>query len=202
MIRLSDALILAGTKLRTHRVRTTITIVLSSLLFAALIAVVIMAQGVTKSVTAFNSEGLNNRYIVWAQADSPFVGNVLGSSSVIALVKQKGEDLIIAKQAEAKKLGIDYNANNETPATITQTSPGYNPTEHINMQSYAVTEALQEYIKQHPGSSLDDLKQATASYHPTGFYVSTISALNGGDIKIMLSGNENFNPADDQRASL
>jgi hypothetical protein len=202
MIRLSDALILAGTKLRTHRVRTTITIVLSSLLFAALIAAVIMAQGVTKSITAFNNEGLNNRYIVSARADSPFVGNVLGSSSVITLAKQKGKDLIIAKQTEAKKLGIDYNANNEVPATITQTSPGYSPTEHINMQSYAVTEALQEYVKQHPSSSLDDLKKAAAPYHPVGFYTSINSASEGGDIKIMPSGSENFNPTDDQRASL
>ncbi len=202
MIRLSDAIILAGTKLRIHRVRTAITIALSSILFAGLIAAMILAQGITKSITAFSGEGLNSRYIVSAQTDPPFVGNVLAGKDFIALAEQKGKDLIAAKQAEAKKLGIDYNAGNEPSATFTQTAPGQGSTKHVNLRSYAATQALQDYVKQHPSPGISELKQAAAVYHPIGYYSSKMSVLNGGSILMMLDGNENFTPTDNQRVDL
>ncbi len=201
MIRLSDAIVIAATKLRTHRIRTTITIILSSLLFAALIAAIIITTGVTKSVAVFNNQGLNNRYLVWAQADNPLFGGVLSTKEFITLAQQKGKDLIIAKQAEAKKLGIDYNAGNEPSATLTESMSGQNSV-HVNFQSYAAIEAMQEYVKQHPSPDLNELKQAAANYHPIGFYSSIMAGLSNGNMSIMSNGSENFTPTDDQRVSL
>ena len=202
MIRLKDALILASTKLHVRRLRTLITIALSSLLFAALIASIIISQGITKSVTSFNNEGLNNRFIVSAQADPIFAGNVLSSKDFITLAQQKGKDLIANKQAEAKRLGIDYNIGNEPSATFTQTVPGQESTTHVNMQSYAVTEALQEYAKQHPAPGINELKQATDAYHSIGIYTSVMAGLGGGSLSTMINGNENFTPTNDQQANL
>ncbi len=202
MIQLNDALILASTKLHVHRIRTLLTVLLSSLLFSALIGSVIISEGITKSVTAFNSEGLNNHYLVLAQADSPFTGNVLGNNEIIKLAQQKGEELIIAKKAEAKRLGIDYIAANEPSAVITQTSLGQNTSTHINFQSYAATEAIQEYATQHPSSGINELKQAASSYHPTSFYTSTDTGVSSGAITIMQDGKENLTPSDNERVDL
>jgi len=202
MIRLSDAFIIASTKLHTHRIRTLITIVLSSLLFSALILAIIITQGATNSIAKFNNEGLNNRYIVWAQSDSPFNGEVLSSKEIISLVNQKEASLITAKKAEAKKLGIDYNAENEPAATITQTTSGQSNSVHINMQSYAVTEALWEYVNKNPGPGISELEQVAKPYHSIGIYSSVTPNINGGNIAIMQDGKENFEPTDSQRVDI
>lgn len=202
MIRLKDAFVLASTKLHVRRLRTIITIALSSLLFSALIASIIIFQGITKSVTSFNSEGLNNRFIVSAQADPIFAGNVLGSKEFVALAQQKGKDLIVTKQAEAKRLGIDYNVGNEPSATFSQTVPGQESTTHVNIQSYAVIEALQEYAKQHPSPGINELKQTIGNYHSIGIYTSVVAGLGGGNLSTMVNGNENFTPTTDQQTNI
>ena len=44
MLRLTDTLRLAGTKLRTRKIRTSITVVISGLLFALLTAALVLTQ--------------------------------------------------------------------------------------------------------------------------------------------------------------
>lgn len=202
MIRVTDAIILASTKLHTHRVRTFITVLLSSILFSSLIASVIIYDGTAKSITAFNDRGLNSRYLVLAQTDPPFAGGVLGSNEFITIAKQKGEELIEAKKAEAKRLDVDYNIRNEPSVVITQALPGQNPTERVNMQSYAFTEALREYIKKHPAPGLNDLKRSATSHNPIGFYSSTDIGIFGGSIMTMPNGKENFTPSDNESVDL
>lgn len=56
MIRFADAVVLAYTKLRTHRVRTGITVAIAGLLFGLIATVVIIAQGVFDSVHSFSND--------------------------------------------------------------------------------------------------------------------------------------------------
>lgn len=202
MIGLRDSFTLAGAKLHAHRVRTIITIIISSLLFAALVVSVIVSQGITSSVNSFNREGLNNRYIVGAKADSPLVGDILESKEILSMAQQNGTELMAAKTADAKKLGITYNASDEPSATMAQTMPGQDATTHINMRSDAAIEAVQEYVKQHPSPGLTDLKQAASDYKPIGFYKSTMATIGDGGIDIMPNGKEDLTPTDNESTTL
>jgi len=202
MIHLGDALTIASTKLHTHRVRTLVTIIISSLLFSALITATIISESTTNSIAKFNNEGLNNRYLVLAQSDSPLSGGVFSNSEVISLAQQKEKEIIAAKKTEAKKLGVVYNEASEMPATTTQTIPGQGDSTHLNIRSNAASQALLEYLDKHPGPSLNDLNQAAKPYNPIGVYSSTIPNISGGDIAIMQDGKENFSPTDDQRVSI
>ena len=64
MIRFRDGLTLARTKLKTHKIRTGISLAVGSILFGLLVAVMIISQGVVDSVDRFSKEGLNNRTVL------------------------------------------------------------------------------------------------------------------------------------------
>lgn len=200
MIRLRDASLLALTKLRTRRVRTLITIVVSGLLFAALIAALIVTQGARTSVESFNQEGINNRYIVSATADSPLGGadnSILHNLDVQKRAQQIYDQTVTDKAAAAKKLGISYDPKSE-PLPLMQLGDGTHgrPVKTIlNIgRSPAASQAVKEYLTVHPIPALPELKTAAAPYHPIGFYNVT-GANPNGTVATMHSGHETFDDA-------
>ena len=121
MIRVRDAVTLAHTKLRTHRIRTGISVGIAGLLFGLILAVIIVAQGVFNSIERFGKEGLGDRMIMTVSkydANSFNVFDHMEDAAFIAEVEQTHGDYVAKKTALAKKYGIDYDAKLEDPSPI------------------------------------------------------------------------------------
>ena len=63
MIGIRDAFTLAYTKLRTRRIRTTVTVVIASLLFGVIALALFVLQGVTGGLRQFTAGTLSERYL-------------------------------------------------------------------------------------------------------------------------------------------
>jgi hypothetical protein len=199
MMRLRDASLLALTKLRTRRIRTLITIVISGLLFAILVAALVVEQGMSNSIASFNQEGLNSRYVVHSSTDSILGGGdagILHNLDVQKRAQQIYDQTVASKTAAAKKLGITFDPKTE-PLPLRELGGGElgRPVNTIlNLgRSPAVSQAINEYLVVHPMPGLPELKSAAAPYHPTGFYSAT-TANPDGTIVTMVGGHENFSP--------
>lgn len=122
MIRLSDAFVLAYTKLRVHRIRTGVAVGVSGLLFGLIAAVIIVAQGVFSSVDNFSEVGLNNRTILnITRAGGAMSFNeydMRDDPEFVAEVDAAHKEMIAQKTAAAKKYGITYTASLEDPSPI------------------------------------------------------------------------------------
>lgn len=118
-MRLRDAVVLATTKLRTHRVRSGIVTGVSGVLFGLLIGIVVIAQGVFDSAERFNSLGLGDRYIISAnEVNEYYIYQDLENPEVVERVKQAHRQIVSKKQAAASKHGISYNAEVEDPSPV------------------------------------------------------------------------------------
>lgn len=118
MIRLTDAGLLALTKVRARKLRTCITVCMASMLFGVLIVASLVTNGLFAGVKLFRSEGLTSRYIVNisnAPSDSNSLYSALRSPQLIAEAKRRYAALVTQKTAEAKRLGVQYSQINDQP---------------------------------------------------------------------------------------
>lgn len=127
MIRFSDAVVLAYTKLRTHKIRTGITTGVAGILFGLILGVIMVATGIFYSVDQFSKEGLGDRTILTVSnfASSSFQPyEHLEDDTFITEVEQARTDYITNKAQIAKKYGITYNPNIEdvSPIAINKTT--------------------------------------------------------------------------------
>ena len=121
MIRFIDTVILAHTKLRTHKVRTGLTLGVAGILFGLILGVIFAAQGVFDSVERFSEEGLADRAIVAVSKWSDAYYNQYEHAEdedFIAEVKATQEALVVKKTAAAKKYNVPYDAKSEDPSPI------------------------------------------------------------------------------------
>lgn len=122
MIRFVDAATLAYTKLRTHRVRTGITVAVAGMLFGLIAAVIIIAQGVFDSVDRFSDEGLNSRTVVTiARMPQDFGFNEydhIDDKVFVSEVETNYKAMVAKKQAAAKKYAIYYDAAMQDPSPV------------------------------------------------------------------------------------
>ncbi len=120
MIRFLDAIVLAHTKLRTHRIRTGIAVGIAGILFSLILGVIFVSQGVWDSIARFSEEGLNDRAVVGVmQVDRPVrVYDLSENEQFIAEVKQAHAVQIAKKQAAAKKYNIPYSAERDDPSPV------------------------------------------------------------------------------------
>jgi ABC-type lipoprotein release transport system permease subunit len=194
---MTDIAILASTKLRSRRIRTIITVIISGLLFAGLITVLIASQGVSNSINDFMKEGLNNRYIVQAQIDPPLSGGVLEKQDLKTRAQQIYNQTIINKKAEAKTLGIDYDSSTEVNPIVNRSNMSGQQTETMLLpRGSSAQQAINEYIQKHPNPGLDQLKLASAQYNPTDYFKTTSASYGSGSIVTMQNGLENFDTTD------
>lgn len=118
MIKLTDACLLAFTKLRARKLRTGITVLLASLLFGVVITASLATNGLIASINSFRKEGLTSRYIVSifnAPGKVDEFYNTIRDPLLIAEAKQRYEALVKEKEAAAKQLGITYSHISDTP---------------------------------------------------------------------------------------
>lgn len=118
MIKLTDGMVLAFTKLQAKKVRTITTIVLASLLFGVLVAASLIMTGAFRSIDSFREDGLTGRHIVWVYKEPP-AGNatqqILRDPDMVAEAKRRYEKLVKEKRAEANRLGIFYAEASDRP---------------------------------------------------------------------------------------
>jgi ABC-type antimicrobial peptide transport system permease subunit len=112
MILLRDAFRLSVTKLKIRKVRLFVTVIIAALLFSAAIFVVTIIHGTLQSFNTLNVEGLSTKYLV---AGNPAVTPDYSNPDAIAFVKAEQKKVIDKKKAEAKRLGIEYDAASEQP---------------------------------------------------------------------------------------
>lgn len=195
MIRFRDAAILAGTKLRTRKTRTIVTAVLASLLFAALVFAFTVTKGAVDSYARYSKNGLSNRYITsviynqteWIDTSSP---------ELIVRAKERNKQVVTEKKADAKRLGIEYDAANEPTVTMTD---GQGSPEYLNTENFAVQQIMAEEKAQQKTNE-QRIQEITAGYHATGFYGGK-SFGDTNNLKTMKAGKESFESSTQQSFS-
>ncbi len=195
MIRLRDAAVLAATKLRTRKTRTIVTAVLASLLFAGLVFAFTLVRGGIDSYGRYSKNGLSQRYIanVVSYADSSMD---FSSTELIVKAKERNKQVIADKKADAKRLGIEYDATTEPAVTF---NDGPNGAEYLNTGNFAVQQVLKEAqaTKKTNGQLT---REIAAPYGPTAFYAAK-SFGDTNNLTIMKSGKESFESTTQQSMS-
>lgn len=189
MLRITDSLRLAGTKLRVRRIRLSITVVVSGLLFAALLAGLTMLMGAQRSVEEFDRGSLNNRYLVAQTAIRP--NNIEFTSNLTARAEAERTQMIKDKQALAARLGLPYDPKSEPP--IMQSFPDSQP--YPNDQSVIVQRLIRQETAKLPRLTADAQWQfARTQGAVRQFAIQSIAA--NGMLNYMERGLESF---DDKR---
>ena len=189
MLRITDSLRLAGTKLRVRRIRLSITVVVSGLLFAALLAGLTMLMGAQRSVEEFDRGSLNSRYLVAQTAIRP--NNIEFTSNLTARAEAERTQMIKDKQALAARLGLPYDPKSEPP--IMQSFPDSPP--YPNSQSVVVQRIIREELTKLPRLTADAQWQfARTRGAVRQFSIQSIAA--NGMLNYMERGIESF---DDKR---
>lgn len=190
MIKLIDATTLALTKLRTHKIRTTITILIPSLLFGVLFAILITSEGAFDSIANFNKEGYGSHFFVKAEPAFLDEYRLLQDPGLIARAKQIYKETIASKKAVAKEIGITFDESSEENSVINYS--GKAGDEQLSATAPSAIQAYSEYKATH--NILDDhqLKDVASPYHPTGIYAITPKMPKNGSVNFMKDGKENF----------
>ncbi len=195
MIKLSDVALLSLTKLHTRKVRTVITVLLTSMLFGVLVAVSLVTTGMFRSVDSFRSGGLTSRYIVQVDGASTHSDIFIRATRDPVLVteaKKRFRKIVQEKSALAKQLGLSYTSDIELPPYQRQedgteslsTTDSNGIAEQILKEKFATQVAfdetkLQEIAKRYgakeifrsqghmvkPGSSLITLKDGKETFY-------------------------------------
>ena len=189
MLRITDSLRLAGTKLRVRRIRLSITVVVSGLLFAALLAGLTMLMGAQRSVEEFDRGSLNSRYLVAQTAIRP--NNIEFTSNLTARAEVERTQMIKDKQALAARLGLPYDPKSEPP--IMQSFPDSQP--YPNDQSVIVQRLIRQETAKLPRLTADAQWQFARTRGAVWqFSIQSIAA--NGMLNYMERGIESF---DDKR---
>lgn len=147
MIRFLDAATLAYTKLRTHKIRTGITVGVAGILFGLILAIVFVTQGVFDSLARFSNEGLNDRAIVSVMHITPAypVYEHMEDPEFIALVEAKHRQIVNTKTTAAKEHGVEYIPERDDPSPIeVDTKTKKKRISEDAMQAKAVQEVAKE----------------------------------------------------------
>ena len=167
MIRLTDATTLALTKLRTRKIRTSVTVTLSALVFAILIAALSLSQGVFKSLEDFSHEGLNDRYLVMTQPGGSMEEGLAKRPELIERAKQLYDERVIEKKAAAKELGVLYDADSDAlPYSSYDGDPKNN---RLLYEDPIVKQVFAEYYAKRVSVGLPELKSSAEPYNPSQF---------------------------------
>lgn len=188
MISITDAAVLAITKLRTRRIRLFITVIISSLLLSVLVFGLIVTGGVFKSIEDFRQQGLNNRYLV-AVSVSENGDGIDENQSVLARAAQLHEEQTVLRKTEAKKLGLEYDPKSEDGVFMPPIYEG--GPEYLNYGNPSVIKAIEEYFASVPydQSILNQLKNR---YSATAVYPLNVYFGGGYSVREMKNGVEKF----------
>lgn len=193
MIRVSDAAVLAITKLRTRKIRTIVTIITASLLFGILTFAIFVTGGVLNSAERFTTGGLSDRYIVRAQSFDSLT--IPETPEVKARATEIYNKLVADKKAEAKRLGIDYDPVAEIKPVQAN---GYDDNTYLDISSPAAQQTIAEYRMTQP-TLREKIEKLAAPYNPTAYYDLRPSKMDGTAV-MMKNGKEEFTDKKENRS--
>lgn len=204
MIRISYALKLARTKLRSKRGMLIASIIVASLLLATLIAMVIVFTGAEKSATAFIKKAGNDRYLVKVSPNIPteeisYFG--MPTIETVRIIKAYEEQYYKDLKVKYTLLGLEYDSATEIPALtpLAYASPTL-PEEQRVMVNYAspVIVALNQqkfeaYAKT-ATNKFSDLKKIGDQYDATGYSLVDVPSkvLTIPSLRYIQDGKEDF----------
>lgn len=207
MIRPRYALKLARTKLRSKRGILVASIIVSSLLFAALIAAIIVFQGAQKSAVRFVEAANNEQYLVSVKPNIPQSvtnlyegGSLQLSPETIRTLKAFEKEYYAAERAKYEAADVEYNEALEVPALKPSIiiDPKV-PEDQRVMLDYSspvldafLAQRFNEYAKT-AQNKFDDLKKLGAQYGAMGYYTQGSSMLSGlPALRVVQNGKEDF----------
>ena len=211
MIRPSYALKLARTKLQSKRGVLVTSVIVASLLFAALITTVIVFTGAERSASQFIKRAGNDRYLVSATPVIPdevslYINSF--SSERVREIQDFEKQYYAELRQKHEAAGIEYDASQEIAALRPdQFKPTTLPEEQrvsFNPQS-PVLAALREkkfndYAKAAP-NSYEKLQILGSRYNATGYHLasgaSTMPSL--PQSRIIIDGKEDFSVTEQRR---
>ena len=190
MIRPRYAITLARTKLRSKRGMLWASVVVSSLLFATLVAAVCVFQGAQKTAVRFVEAANNGQYLVMTMPTIPgYVNNFYSNGMVFSAeqIKQFRADektYYDTERARYKAAGVPYDESSEIPLLKPSILVDPNVPEDrrfmIDWSSpvadYLMTQRFDEYAKT-ATNKFSDLKKLATQYGATHFYTQRSSGL-------------------------
>lgn len=185
MLKVRDALVLAWTKLAAHKLWTGLFIGLEIILLAAVLLLFAGTHGFETSLAAFNSEGLNGRYLVTAT-------NVRANPSLVEdpATWDLAEELYQTAIAERTQLAEEYSVTYSPDAEIA-------PTEYVdgereaNLASPYLTEAIDQRMQGYLEAGLPELESILQNYpHEQIYRVLSINA--NGQVTNLVDGQEDL----------
>lgn len=189
MISLIDSYTIARTKLKTRKIRTGLTIGVSGILFGLLVASSLLIGGVESSVDRFSKEGLGARYIAKAMV-SPANGDFSGldtNPEIIARAEQIQQQRVKEKQADAKKLGVEYDPKTESSPVTVEGGIKY-----LQYNTRAAEQAITEFENKTATEKTAEqtVKEAMEPYQVKNIYSSDALQMSTGSWRIMKDGKE------------
>lgn len=204
MIRPSYALKLARTKLRSKRSALITSIIIASLLFAILVAMVMVFTGAEKSASEFIRKAGNDHYLVKTTPNIPYEKvDLLGTPSLedIRAIKAAEKQYYSELREKYKSLGLTYSEALEVSAlqpaaympetlpeeqrvTVNRASPVIEKIRKQKFDTYAKTAT----------NKLNDLEALGSKYGASGYYlVDKSSSLPPiPSLRLIQNGKENF----------
>lgn len=213
MIRPRYALMLAYAKLRAKKVVLAVSVAVASLLFATLVAVVILFTGAQKSAESFVKEVSDGHYLVRVDPNIPvsvtsFGGSAELPSETIAEIREYEDAYYASKQRQYEQLGIPYNESTEVsglrevPWATKEDPEGRRFM--VNYASPVVDELLEKkfekYVETAP-NTVEKIKEVAARYGATHFYEERPALLLGfPSLRVIQDNKEDFNAQPKQDA--
>lgn len=194
MIKLSDAGLLALTKLRARKLRTVITVLLAGVLFGVLAMFSLVSTGLFRSISLFREAGLTSRYIVEvfnAPADVDEFQRTMRDPKLLTEAKKRYEAIVKQKIAEAKRLGLEYSHTNDQPP-YTQSYDGSLQLS-INDPNGITRQLLREKYSATPAFDDTRLSEIAKQYHAVKVFAEESYAIKHGSVLSYLQdGKEIF----------
>lgn len=200
MIKVSDATLLTLSKLRSHKLRTILTILVASLVFSILVAISLIATGAFNSIEKFRQGSLTNRYIVSvynAPPASMATLQLLRDPELISAAKNQYESLVAAKTIEAERLGINYSqAGDPPPYSITSDGTERLETHDPN----GITQnLLKDRFKNEPAFDEAKLANLARKYNAVDIFRATnYTITRGATLQVFKDDKEVFYNHEDQ----
>lgn len=206
MIRLQYALILSNTKLKSKRLLLTVSILISSILFAILIAGIVIFTGVLKSAVSYVQKANQGVYRVEV---SPVIPQSVYSYDrplsieTINKLNQEQKDYYANIETKYKAAGLKYDKSTEIPVLKPVSYlPANTPDSQkfdINFESPVVTYDqnlnYDAYVKT-AKNTITDLKQLGLRYGASGYYTTGVSASLGiPNMMLVKDGKVDFGDA-------
>ena len=191
MLRILDASKLALTKLRTRKIRLTVTIIVAGLLFGVVVFGLTVLRASMASIGRFSRDTMSTRYLL------AYSNHNKDQSELFYNTPQDAKDRILAlhkqhiadKKAAAKALGVEYDEKSEEEPImkINQDDSG-----SLNRNSWAVKTFLRQYTDEKNPLKPERIDAAAKRFGSSVTYRIQNVGGRDGSLDVMIGGREDF----------